>query len=243
LGPRVFDAGNSAVLADGVFVSSHVSPSAAQAYFHVYDFTGDGPRAGQPAQHRVRSFGQVPSAQQLAWRAAGRRSISNAGGSTFWAGPPAGSDRGYEFELWRTDGTLLRVIRRDAPWFTTTTPARGLDGARIPPPQVLFSVDTSGLMYVAVGVPNGYRWGAVARAPSPEARDRAEDDAMDIYIDVIDTRASVLLASTGAMRFAQMDAEGFPRGLFPLTRLGYRSTETQEGYDAFRIVAYSLVAQ
>jgi hypothetical protein len=247
-----YDPEHAAFLDDGLFLTS--SPGAGpvpatahgpEYWFHLYDFASE-PGTGEGVARR-RSFGRIPASDQPAGRSwtFAERLISYSGGTTFWAGPPLGVGRGYELELWDIGGDARRrVIRREAPWFPAGSdrdpPIRG-DG--VPPTPVAqvtgLHADGTGLLFVIVYVPNP-RWSPPARGPRTPQQYREDYDTMhDVYIEVIDVDASVVLASVGPMRPSQARAT-YPVGYFPRSRDGLRYGESAEGHSLVQIGSVRL---
>lgn len=236
-------------LDDGTLLSAQSVRSGAEDFFRIFDFTREdpgapaaggarGPALGGPAL--VRSFGPLADGGRAAPPSRNRR-ISYAGGNTFWTLPPDGAGWGYELQLWRTDGTLLRTLRRDVPWFPTGAQAMQGVGNRPPPELEVVHDDGTGLLFIVAVVAND------SYKPLPEIRDFAEQQAamesmIDIYAEVIDTNAGVVLASNGPMRHTAALAM-LPRGLFPRTRQGYQPEETADGLAVMRIVDLQLVGK
>lgn len=236
------DPRRTAMLDDGMFLSAGSYGASPSFFFHLYDFTAtDGPAL-------VKSFGAVPADEQAMPSTSRDRMISYAGGTTFWASPPA-TGRGYELEMWGTDGTRRRTLRREAPWFPkgadrTAPPAGERSGQAPPRPPaqvVSFHEDGSGLIFVAVFMPNS-KWGAIAPGTPAKDRDAKMDEMADLYLDVIDANAGVLLASAGPMPRSRVIAD-HPVGLFARSRQGFRAFESADGLPGMRIVEYKLVAK
>jgi hypothetical protein len=216
---------SAVLLADGNLLTSM---NARDAAYHIFDLTQ--PNAATPPL--VRAFGPALA------RASSRR-LSYSGGNTFWAAPPDGAGLGYILELWRTDGTLVRTIRRDVPWMPKGEAA--LSGGELPPPEMeIMHEDGTGLVFVAMMVPNK---SLLALSPA-ERRNQTPggpaDKAIDIYLEVIDANAGVVLASSGPIHPSEA-VKQLPRGFLPGSRQGYRREEDSDGFPIMRIVEYQLV--
>lgn len=149
-------------------------------------------------------------------------------------------------EQWRTDGTKLRTLTREAPWFPKGAPiAAGRPGIDVPPPPGVggILVDSAGLLYVVIGVPNQH-WQPRGRGSSAATRDpnTPPPEPFDAYIDVIDPHAGVVLASAGPMSFGEL-RRLYSVEIFRGTSRGYRLGETADGLSAARIVEFRLVAR
>jgi hypothetical protein len=241
-------------LDDGLFLTS--SPAAGSVptaenrplyWFHLYDFWAES-GSTQTVLLR-RSFGRIPDEEQQRgppWDFAERK-IAYSGGTTFWAAPPIGVGRGYELELWDAlSGSRRRVIRREVPWFAKGADrAQGWlgDGATPTPVAEVAGLheDGTGLIVVVVYVPNP-AWKPPPRGPRSAQERRGDYDAMyDVYTEVIDANASVVLASHGPMRPSQSRMV-FPVGYIKGTRLGVQFGETADGLINVRISPVRLEA-
>lgn len=226
---------HSSFLTTNEFLTSEMAPPRSTHYFHVYDFAQhDGT---DPRPKLVRSFGTMSSQDREAPPTARSRLISQAQGGTFWAAPSAPSGRGYELEQWSETGQLLRTIRREASWFPADAPAERGREDRPPARIAALHQDSTGLLFVQTIVPNR-QW--VPASGTPAQRRAFRLASFDVYVDVIDVRASVVLASEGPIPAARFVSD-FPRVLFKGTRTGFRRVETAEGESTVRIAAYELI--
>jgi hypothetical protein len=215
---------SAAILDDGNLLSSVAGRAAA---FQIFDLSQ--PNASSPPV--VRAFGH----------AMGRsRRLSYSGGNTFWAAAPDGAGLGYMIELWRTDGTLVRTIRRDVPWMPRSSPA--MSGGQLPPPEMeVVHEDGTGLIFVVVMIPNKTFLDLSPADRRNQAPDGPANKAIDIHIEVVDANAGVVLASTGPIHPAEAMKQ-LPSGFFRGTRQGYRREEDANGFPVMRIVEYQLAA-
>lgn len=237
------DTDGATLLDDGTFLSGDLSAHGAGSYFVIWDVAQGRGAPASSSPPVIRTFDPVRQGEA----GAAYRAIGYAGGDTFWAGPPMmTSGRGYELELWRTDGTKLRTIRREVSWFPQRpNGGRGRAGVDVPPPPGVggILVDRAGLLYVFVTVPNEH-WRPPRREDGspPPPRPPNPPDPADIYMDVIDPEAGVLLASAGPMPYGEAIAR-LPITGFRGTSWGYRVGETSDGLSFARILEHQLVAQ
>ncbi|HYV97894.1 MAG TPA: hypothetical protein VE967_10600 [Gemmatimonadaceae bacterium] len=212
--------------ASGAVVAARQSGASS---FSVVDISGQTPQV-------IRSFGAAPEGYAPA---RGARRIASGGAGTFWAAAPDGSGWGYELELWNTNGTRLRTLRRSASWFPRSLPA-STPGA-IPPPEIeVLHHDGTGLLYVVLMVPN--KEFRIPVGLSPSDAEKAMSAMIDIHVEVIDANAGVVLASLGPVH--PLEARPFvPEGMIQGTRLGYRQSEGPDGLSAVRIVEYKLTGR
>jgi hypothetical protein len=224
-----------------------------QHFFHLYDFSaitaqsantprGSGARTDAGPTH-VRSFAPIPPDELYFPTSSLFRLISHAGGDSFWAGPPATVGRGYELELWSIQGERRRTLRRTAPWFpdaaNRATPAReGGPPARTPTQITFLHDDGTGLLYVYIWVMSN-RWRQLPAGTRAAEHAAMERQAQEVYFDVIDTNAGVLLASGGPFRAD--DPRGTLPMLIPGTRMGFVRDTTETGLPRMRQVEYRLV--
>jgi hypothetical protein len=187
-----------------------------------------------------RAFGLV-SATELRYPKARRtRLISVESDTSFWAGPPQATGRGYELELWSTNGRLLHRFVRSAPWF-----AKGSDinqmTAEAPLPtevEVLWSTG-DGLLVIGTRVTNTKGFAAWRRSPADSA---LRNRAFDIYVDIVDTRAGEILAAMGPMALGTA-LEMLPGGWFHGSDMGYGWRVDDDGFRVARIVKLELAAK
>ena len=234
----------AAMLDDGMYLSGGVSRNGAH-YFNVYDPQKQGDAAAASGPPIVRSFGDVPTAERALPPTSRERLVAYSGGTTFWAGPPRAAGRGYELELWSTDGRLLRTIRRVAAWFpkgADRQPPRASEGTatREPTQLSLVASDTTGLLLVAVFRTNE-SWKPVP-VSDREAYIANRNASGEIRIEVIDTRSGTLLVSSEPMTRAQLE-EQFMSGIIRGTSLGYKRGFTADDMRMVRMVEWKLVRQ
>jgi hypothetical protein len=239
----------TAVLDDGTILMADAGSSGGQKVFRVMAIdTLDLPAANGPrvlsAATSIREFGEVDAAK-VAAGARAERPIAYAGGASFWAAPGAWDGTGYTLEEWSTDGTLLRTIRRDVPWFPVGAkpPERVREGqprSNTPPPPAFGQIhlDAEGLLITFIGVAND-RWRP--EQGSFAEREAAQEEMYDAVVEVIDTRAGALLASE---RMLAADAlSRIAHWFFSGQASGYRVEETPLGLPVVKILDYRLVAR
>jgi hypothetical protein len=219
---------SAALLGDGTFLTA--TGGGANA-FRIFDLT----RTDAARQPIVRAFGStVPGGSSS-------RRIAYSGGTTFWAAPPDGAGLGYVLDLWRTDGTRLRTIRRDVPWMPTGQQATS--AGQLPPPEMeVLHEDGTGLIYVQMMIVNKNFLALTPEQRRNEALDGPVGKAIDIYMEVIDANAGVVLASTGPIPPSEA-ARIMPRGFLAGTRIGYQREEDQDGFPRNRFVEMELVGR
>lgn len=217
---------SATLLDDGALLSSFGAAGGAFRIYAVNDTTA-------PIPPVVRAFGPASPA--------GARRISHSGGNTFWAAPPDGAGLGYVLQLWRTDGTLVRTLSRDVPWMPAGDAAK-LGSAPPPPEMEVMHEDGTGLVFVLMMVPNK----TLLDLTPAERRNRAAgspaDKAIDIYVEVVDGNAGVVLASIGPIHPSEA-MKVVPLGYLRGTRLGYRREEDADGFPIMRIVEGQLTAR
>jgi hypothetical protein len=228
------------LLGGGAYLTGEPVTSDREYYFHVFDFwsavsTDDRTirrlnPAGPPV---VRAFGQVPAAERAMPASALVRPVTAVDSATFWSGPPRGAGRGYELQLWRVDGTLLRTLRRTPQWFPPRSDvAPGGSAATAKPPTQILRVHYLGgeLLYVATRVTNT-KWRAIDNAAERRA---ARDGFVDVYVDIIDVAAAVVLATAGPLTVAEYGSH-HPRTFFSLSSAGATIVEGPDGLPVVRI--------
>lgn len=231
--------GYTFVLEDGTILDG-ARPQNPAAYFDVKRASGTAPNSGWPEV--VRSIGKVSEAEAAFDRSDRTRLVSNAGNGRFWAGPPGATGRGYEIELWTTEGTRLRTIRRDVDWYPRDVDRYRPKTSQLTPwPAELETVQVidDGLIWVTLIVPNPDGWAAYAKNRQDST---AEGRAVLGYGELIDANAGVVLARTGKL-YAKEARKVLPHGWFPRSMLGYRPYETPDGAPAFRILEATLQAR
>lgn len=124
------------------------------------------------------------------------RYMVRASDSTFWAVHKPG----YRFDLWRSDGTLLRVLRGEAEWFEVVD--RSTLKGRVNPLWQDLELDEEGRLW-ALAVVRAPDWEELAVAGPPMGPDLPTiqsstgdlDDLLDSVVQVIDPEAGVVLAT------------------------------------------------
>ncbi len=225
--------GTTVVLDDGWVLGSPRQGTGSEHLFRMLDSSGS----------LARTFGTVgdrPSGDGL-------RRISHAGGNTFWAGPGEEGADAYVLEEWDSDGTLLRTLHRDVSWY------RWRGQSEISPQVGMLHVARSGLLYVVVFRPTEQYvkeyeraqrgWERVAEVDPRELQEQEErmEAAMEVVVEVIDTRSGELLASDPYMWPEARDI--IPQGLFRGSLRGYRYRESEGGLPFVEIVSVELVAR
>ncbi len=224
---------STVILDDGWVLGSQRQGTDSKHLFRMLDSNGS----------VTRTFGTVgdrPSGDGL-------RRISHAGGSTFWAGPGEEGADAYVLEEWGSDGTLLRTLHRDVSWY------RWRGQSEISPQVGMVHVARSGLLYAVVFRPTEEyvreyeraqrAWEHGAGVDSRELQEHEErmDAAMEVVVEVIDTRSGELLASDPYMWPEARDI--IPQGLFRGSLRGYRYQESEGGLPFVEIVSVELVAR
>ena len=226
--------------------------------FAIFDFSGK-PESGKAVYAPggagvgsvppfVRGFGSRPGV------AGGRyaRYISAPVNGAFWAGPPAEGGRGYELQLIGLDGTVKRTVRRSVSWWKpgtdVTRPSNSPsehesaeEPELAPPPTAILAMrhDGSGLVYVMTRV-TSTRWGpAIAKERDREAQEALVLAALDIYIEVIDTDAGVVIASSGPTPGTQALLTAV-QGWFTKGWSGYRMSRDADGLPSVVMLEVSL---
>lgn len=239
LGPRETAALDDGTLLDAVRPGGNVS-FAIRSWNRSLSQRG-GQTAGTPAlSNVVRTFGELrPSEARIAVTERGRL-VAYGQGSTFWAGPPQATGRGYEVELWTTSGTRLRTIRREVSWYPPgidIVRQRGSDRQAPPPGEVEQVFDLGAdLLWVAIRVTDLPAWREYARAPRDTVL-RAR--AYQIYAEIIDTRSGTVLVSMPRVDVSRAVAL-YPAGWFNGSGSGYRSIFTPDGEQGLQIVELDL---
>lgn len=212
---------NSTVVLDDATVLT--SFSGGEKSFHVYDFN----RSDTPVPPLVREFGP-PNTSAL-----GAMRLSYRGGKAFWAAPPTRLGAAYVLELWSTDGTLLRTVRRNVPWVPAATATTDASVVVLHEPE-------DGLLFVAISI-RKKEFFALSRpekfnfTPGGPA-----DRSIDSYFEVIDVRAGVVLASRGPIPWLT-DALERPIQFFHNSRQGVQRSEDENGFPRVSISEVQLV--
>lgn len=226
--------------------------------FAIYDFSGK-PASGTPV---FAPGGAGAGSTPPFVRGFGKRGPEAGGHSTrnlnvpiagaFWAGPPDEGGRGYELQLIGLDGSVRRTIRRAVPWFKPRSDVprprnevaedeHATESAMPPLPTAIIAArhDGHGLLYVMTRVTSP-RWGpGTGKAKDMQAQDAQILAALDFYVEVIDTDAGVVLASTGPVPGPQMLLT-YPHGWLGAGWSGYRMTEDADGLPSVTILEMSL---
>lgn len=234
---------SSALLDDGSFLTAQPVARQNAFFFSLYDFgigassgsaaTGGGSSAAN-SPVLLRAFGPVPASEHGVNLSGRQRPLAHARGDVFWVGPPRDAGRGYELEMWRTDGVHLRTLRRHVSWLPSASPRITMRGApqQRPGPGISgLHVDSAGLLYVTAGSVND-KW-----TPGADVA-----DFLEIYFDVIDPDAGRVLASIGPLAYADALAT-LPAGFFPGSRVGYRLAPGPNGEHGMQMVETRLIRQ
>lgn len=224
--------------------------------FAIYDFSGK-PASGTPAfipggagagstPPFVRGFGtRAPTARAYSFR-----QISPPVDGAFWAGPLDESGAGYVLQLIGLDGTVRRTIRRTVPWFKpgSDVPAPSPkeevpeDQAELAPfPTAIVSVrdNGQGLLYVMTRVTSP-RWSpAIGKEKDREVQEAMIYKALDMYLEVIDAEAGVVLASSGPIP-ANQAILTVVQGWFGTGWSGYRISQDADGLPSVTMLEMSL---
>jgi hypothetical protein len=172
----------------------------------------------------------------------------------FWAGPPPNAGRGYELQLWTLDGAVKRTIKREVTWFkpgsdiakASPNPSEHENAPLSPnhPPPTSFAAvrhDGKGLIYVMILVVND-KWDSSPSAANDDRKFAAMfRDAAEVYTEVIDVDAGVVLASEGPIGMDRVEAE-MMRGWFSGWS-GYRRTEDSDGLPVIKMMELRLVGR
>lgn len=227
--------GATAVLDDGTVLTSQYLPSHQAHYFRVVDSTGVVQRAIAPIDPQLVSMPYI------------ERPIAYASGATFWAGPPTvdgyGPD-GYLLQEWTVSGELVRSIRRNAPWFPVSwpRPARQSEGGSMPRPPTQVAalhVDDTGLLLVFIPGPSE-QWRSMTYREFSQLEEEERNAMFQVVVDVIDTRAGVLLAS---QRYSGAEARETLEGLIPNSRFAAAYRIGNDLLPTIQILEYDLVSR
>lgn len=163
----------------------------------------------------------------------GPRQIAYVGGDTFWAGPPEGTTGVYILEEWGIDGKLRRTLRRSVAWY------RWRGGRETSSAVRQLYIGPGGILYVLIVRPTEQYARAVKNGERISGERR--DALTEVVVEVIDTRASELLASEV---YPAREARQFlPRSLFRGSLVGYRYGEGEDGLPFVEIVRVELLPQ
>jgi hypothetical protein len=167
------------------------------------------------------------------------RQITYAGNNRFWASPERASKYGYTIEQWGLDGKQHLTLKREVPWYPDGPGIPQPSGQRPLPYVFRINADTSGLL-ITLSVIATEKWDQIATA-APERRREAQESAYNIYIEVIDTRAGVVLASE---LFAPPTvATAMVTRFMPGRMMAYRHVDTPDGLREARFVELRLTAR
>ena len=148
---------------------------------------------------------------------------------------------GYVLQLWRTNGTLVRTIRRDVHWMPTGLAAT--EGSQLPPPEIeRVHEDGTGLIFVTVMVPQKSLLTLTPAQRRNQDPDGPANKGIHIYLEVIDANAGVVLASTGPIHPSEARKLA-PSGFFRGGRQGYRRLEDADGLPSMQMIEYQLIAR
>ena len=180
-------------------------PPAAENQFHILD--GDG--------HVVRAFGELPAGPGSRTRA-----IAITSNRTFWAAPRQHTPE-YVLEEWTFDGTLVRRLERQVPWFTAITKRKLPDSEEGPTPlpvNIRLSAGPAGRLIVTI-FSNGI------------------SEPLNRWYEVIDPSIPAVLAST----HRPPSDESLPVfDVAPGSALGWRKMVAESGLEKLEIVRYRL---
>jgi len=230
----------SAVLKDGGFLDGE-RPIDADFEFSIARTTTRAKKTSVDTVRRwnAQVFSPVPPAERGAPSGSRIRLISYSGTDRFWAGPPQATGRGYELQEFALNGTLLRTIRRPVKWFLAgadrISTARS---ATVAPPTEIEAIHSlgSGLLWVVVRVTNQSIWEKALRAPKDSL---LRNKSFDIYVDVLDTDAGTVIASSGPIPVGEA-AKTLPTNWVEGTFYGFRYFEDSDGEQVHRRVGAQL---
>ena len=189
----------------------------------------------------LRTFGRYPEHGGLTnWASHARLPLTVADEDHFWAGPSAIRSQ-YLVEKRGLDGRLQLVLRRQAPWFPDDEepevmleepPEAPLEPPTEPPHPSLraMAADTTGLLVTYTRVPTDEWVEIIGRWRDPPRIPDDYGNAYSAYIEVIDTRAGVVLASRHLASW--FDIEGF----LPGRMKGFRRVELPNGLIEIRFI-------
>jgi hypothetical protein len=233
----------SGFLDDGSFLDAE-RPKPSDSSFTLVRFAASRSGRTPDTSLLVRSFGSLSASERSA-RGERERRVSFVTGDTFWAGPPAALGRGYELELWSGSGRLLRRIRREVSWYPANVDL-ARPGEPSPGEVEQVSYLGEGLLLVALRVPNAKWAGAVRELSSLRgkpyragAQQAILGSAIDIYVEVLDVAAGVVLARRGPVPVKEAAAT-LPVAFFRNGRVGYHPEETPNGLQTIRLVEITI---
>lgn len=176
----------------------------------------------------LKSFGPIASEDSLDIYVFRSTALTDHG--TFWAAPRPGSAMGYALEEWSLDGTLVRTLSRDVPWYK---PGKTVEPTwpEKPPASIRnIHADSSGILFVELMIPKE-PWTATA-----ETSPSLIPTFFTHRYEAIDTRTGTLLASQDG------EAGLIPSGFFNQSREGFLELELQDGTPVHQIATLGLVA-
>jgi hypothetical protein len=228
------DAAKSTFLDDGTFLTAQGAGQAADFTLFVFDFGARGESNASSNRPALRARLARARADEEALPSTGRdRLVAYAGGDSVWVGPTEGGSRGYEVELWRTDGALIRTLRRSVSWFRAPGD-NGSPGARV----ALFHADSSGLLFLGIVAPTA-QWRPPNAFKSVAEYRAVRRSMFDMRYEVIDLRDGRVLASSGPISMHRAVSE-FPVGMFRGGMTGYVHREGASGLSEVVIVDIRL---
>lgn len=190
----------------------------------------------------LRTFGRYPEHGGFTnWASHARLPLTVADEDHFWAGPSVIRSQ-YLVEKRGLDGRLQLVLRRQVPWFPDDEepevvledpPDEPVEAPTEPPHPSLraMAADTTGLLVTYTRVPTEEWVEIIGRWTSPlDGPPEDYGNAYSAYIEVIDTRAGVVLASRHLASW--FDIEGF----LPGRMKGFRRVELPNGLIEIRFV-------
>jgi hypothetical protein len=150
-----------------------------------------------------------------------------------WIAPTAGSGEGFVIERRSTEGALLQLVQREAPWL----PLRGYDDFDALPQFNSLYVDAESLLWVLVSVKD-------ARFTAQAASDRRtpKSELADLRLEVLDPAEATVIASA---RFDDVDADSLPP-MYPVLnshRLAWGTSVNQDGFRSVVLYRLHLVRQ
>jgi hypothetical protein len=227
--------GTSLFLQDGTYLTAQRRAATGTGAFTIVQFGSQG--ANARGFRVLRNFGARPGSATAA-EPSGEQMVSYGGGETFWSLDPDDRQGGYVLREWSLTGQNRRSLRRAVPWLRPTGNPRGREGSPSPPPEPRASrihVDSSGLAFVAY-----YRATPQWRPGRTRAeREQAEEQHMEMWLDVIDTRTATLVALFGPMPLGRARVE-MPLLFFPRSTDAYFRENAADGHRLLRISRISL---
>jgi hypothetical protein len=196
------DVARMASITDAPFPARHALLPNGKSVVASVSWTRDG--VGQPLSvldvnfNVERAFGAAGHALDSNDQPANVRLVTPADSAEVWAGRP----REYLLELWSTDGSRIREIRRTADWLPPVQPERPWrDGDPMPrshPLIVNIQADPDGFIWVLGTVADtGWKAAELVRVPAgmKPVGEQPADDQYDTMIEVVDAATGQLVAS------------------------------------------------